>query len=221
MSEHMSEQLSAYLDGELDTLSSAALERHLATCQACAATLEQLKAVKTWAPGYTGLPTSHDLWPAVHRKIQTPARTTLPWHGRRLTIGVPLLLAASVILVLLSATVVMLLRPGGAIGRDSTIVAVEPGHSWDPIQAGLVDREYDAAVVQLEELLAANDTLLEPGTLKVIRQSLMKIDKAIDDARLAIARDSNNAFLQASIAANRQRKLALLRTAAQAVTAKS
>lgn len=218
MSEHMTEQLSAYLDGELDSVSTAAVERHLAQCQACAGTLDQLRAVKTWAPGYTGLPTAQDLWPAVKRGIDTPARRTLPWHGRRVTIGVPLLLAASVILMLLSATAVMLIRRGSVSGPDS--VAVGPG-GWNTMEAGITDQQYDTAVAQLEELLATNDTLIEPGTLQVIRQSLMKIDKAIDDARVAIARDSNNAFLRASIAANMRRKLALLRTAAQAVTAQS
>jgi len=217
MSEHMLDQLSDYLDDELDSLASAAVARHLAECQACADTLEQLRAVRTWAPAYTGLPTAGDLWPQVKHGIEPPAKTTLPWHGRRVTIGVPLLLAASVILVLLSATVVMLMGRGTA----SNHAIVEPDHGWNPIVASTTDRQYDAAVAQLETLLAANDSLLEPGTLQVIRQSLMKIDKAIDDAQLAIARDSNNSYLQASIAANRQRKLALLRTAAQAVTAKS
>ena len=219
MSDHVVEQLSLHLDGELDPVSSAAIERHLAECQACSETLEQLRAVKSWAPGYAGMPTSRDLWPSVKRVIEAPARPSLPWHGRRVTLGVPLLLAASVVLMLLSATVVLLMRPGSGSVQDSTTAAAHAG--WDVRKAGITDQEYDVAVAQLEELLAANDSLLEPGTLEVIRQSLVKIDQAIEDARLAIARDSNNAFLEASIAANRQRKLALLRTAAQAVTAKS
>jgi hypothetical protein len=221
MSEHMLDQLSDYLDDELDSVAGAAVARHLAECQACAETLEQLRAVRTWAPGYSGLPTSRDLWPQVKRGIGTRARTTLPWHGRRVTIGMPLLLAASVILVLLSATVVTLMRRGPADTVDSTSVVIRKHGKWDYQKAGLTDQQYDTAVAQMEQLLATRDSVLEPGTLQVIRQSLMKIDKAIDDARQAIARDSNNAFLRASIAANMRRKLDLLRTAAQAVTAKS
>lgn len=221
MSEHMLDQLSDYLDDELDSATTAAVARHLAECQACAETLEQLRAVRTWAPGYAGLPTSRDLWPQVKRGIATPAKSVLPWHGRRVTIGLPLLLAASVILVLLSATVVMLMRPG----TGSTSIGVPPilvQHAgWSDSTQQATNDQYDAAVAQLEALLATNDTLIEPGTLKVIRQSLMKIDKAINDAQQAIKQDSNNAFLRASIAANMRRKLALLRTAAQAVTAKS
>lgn len=219
MSEHLIDQLSAYLDGELDPFAAAQVERHLAECQACAATLSQLGAVKAWAPGYAGQQTARDLWPAVKSGIETPARTTLPWHGRRVTMGLPLLLAAGVVLMLLSATVVMLLRPQG-VSADST-GAVSSHLGWDITKAQLTDDQYDTAVAQLEALLASNDSALEPATLQVIRQSLAKIDKAIDDARIAIARDSNNAFLRASIAANQRRKLALLRTAAQAATAKT
>lgn len=220
MSEHSVEQLSAYLDGELDAVSSAAVERHLESCQACAETLSQLKAVKAWAPGYAGLPTSRDLWPSVKAEIERPAKPALPWHGRRVTVGVPLLLAAAVVLMLLSATMVMMMRRGTPGLNETTSVLVRPA-GWDPSKQQVTDDQYDAAIAQLEAVLATNDTMLEPGTLKVIRQSLMKIDKAIDEARLAIASDSNNAFLRASIAANMRRKLDLLRTAAQAVAATS
>lgn len=221
MNEHVMDQLSDYLDDELDPVTTKAVARHLAECPACSATLGQLRAVKAWAPGFTGLPTADDLWPSVKDGIEKPARTTLPWHGRQVTIGMPLLLAASVVLLLLSATVVTLMRRG-TDGSSTGVPMIPVQHAgWNDSTQQATNDQYDAAVVQLEALLATNDTLIEPGTLKVIRQSLMKIDKAIDDARLAIARDSNNAFLRASIAANQRRKLALLRTAAQAVTAKS
>lgn len=219
MNEHVMEHLSDYLDDELDPVTTRAVARHLAGCQDCSATLNQLKTVKNWAPGFTGLPTAHDLWPGVKGEIEKPGRTALPWHGRRVTIGMPLLLAASVVLLLLSGAVVTLLRRGPGSNHVVATQTVRPG--WNFEKAGLTDQQYDTAITQLEQLLATSDSVLEPGTLQVIRQSLTKIDKAIDDARLAIARDSNNAFLRASIAANQRRKLALLRTAAQAVTAKS
>lgn len=221
MNEHPMDQLSAYLDGELNPVVAAQVERHLAECQHCAAALRQLRAVKAWAPGYAGLPTARDLWPAVKQGIEMPARSPLPWQGRRVSVGMPLLLAASLVLLLLSATVVVLLRRAPA--TSAAVVAEQPhaAGGWDIQKAGLTDQQYDTAVAQLEQLLATSDSVLKPGTLQVIRQSLTKIDKAIDDARLAIARDSNNAFLRASIAANQRRKLALLRTAAQAVAAKS
>jgi hypothetical protein len=47
-----------------------------------------------------------------------------------------------------------------------------------PNLRGRVYQQYDTAVAQMEQLLATSDSVLEPGTLQVIRQSLMKIDKA-------------------------------------------
>ena len=44
--EHDEEQLSAYLDGELNPREAAAVERHLSTCDACAALLEELRSTQ-------------------------------------------------------------------------------------------------------------------------------------------------------------------------------
>lgn len=46
-SEHSGEQLSAYLDGELNARQASAVERHLADCVACSALLEDLRNAKS------------------------------------------------------------------------------------------------------------------------------------------------------------------------------
>ncbi len=46
-SEHPEEQLSAYLDGELNARQANAVERHLAGCVACSALLEELRSAKS------------------------------------------------------------------------------------------------------------------------------------------------------------------------------
>ena len=113
-----------------------------------------------------------------------------------------------------------MLRPAG---REGPVVAAAPREvrQFNVELANATDEQYDAAVEQLEAILASNDTALEPETLRVIRQSLVTIDKAIDDARAAIAQDSTNDFLNASIQQNMRRKLEILRTATLAATAKS
>lgn len=45
--EHDEEQLSAYLDGELDARHAENVERHLASCDACTALLEELRETRT------------------------------------------------------------------------------------------------------------------------------------------------------------------------------
>ncbi len=44
--EHDEEQLSAYLDGELDARHAETVERHLSTCDSCAALLEELRETR-------------------------------------------------------------------------------------------------------------------------------------------------------------------------------
>jgi len=44
--EHDHEQLSAYLDGELNPREAEILEGHLAACDACAALLEELRGTR-------------------------------------------------------------------------------------------------------------------------------------------------------------------------------
>jgi anti-sigma factor RsiW len=44
--EHDEEQLSAYMDGELDARQAEKVERHLASCEACSALLEELRETR-------------------------------------------------------------------------------------------------------------------------------------------------------------------------------
>jgi hypothetical protein len=231
MNDHLGERLSAYLDGELDAAAAGAVERHLAECADCRATLKQLGAVKQWAPGYTGVPASRELWGKVLTGIEPPAPVAKPriaWHGRRINVGMPMLLAASIALLLIGAGVVYNLRPTQqqqmASGDSSTqsVDSSAPDRGWDPRLASSTEQKYDAAIAELETILDSSASTLAPATLKVIRESLARIDTAIAQARAAIVRDSSgNKFLERSIEGYQKRKLALLRTAAQAVSAQS
>jgi anti-sigma factor RsiW len=51
MSDRFTEQLSPYLDGELDALAAARLEQHLGECLDCTRTLAELRAIVAAAPG--------------------------------------------------------------------------------------------------------------------------------------------------------------------------
>jgi hypothetical protein len=85
----------------------------------------------------------------------------------------------------------------------------------------MVPAEYDAAIHDLEQLLEAGRDRLEPATLHAIELSLTRIDTAIREAQAAIQRDSSSAYLSRQIAANMRRKLNLLRTATNAIAARS
>ena len=80
------------------------------------------------------------------------------------------------------------------------------------------DADYDAAVADLEQVLVDGRSRLDTATVRVIDESLARIDAAIEDARGAIQRDPANAYLTRQITANMRRKLNLLRTAARAIS---
>jgi hypothetical protein len=223
MHDTIMQQLTAYADGELKPAERETVERHLADCAQCRRALEGIRAVKAWAPRYEGSAPSRDLWRNIESRLGTRpiGSGAMPpaWHGRRVSVRVPLLVAAAIALLVLGAAATRLFQSNQVI-QQGGVPVIEAKH-WDPAQEQLTNSQYDAAVTELEAILATNDSALEPATLKVIRESLATIDKAIADARQAIADDSTNDYLNASIAQNMRRKLGILRMAAQAATAKS
>src|SRR5437867_4545898 len=74
MSDQFTEQLSPYLDGELDDLRRARLEAHLAGCAECAAVLADLRAIVAAAPEYPGREPEADLWPEIEARLETERR---------------------------------------------------------------------------------------------------------------------------------------------------
>ena len=217
------QQLSAYSDGELKPAERQNIERHLAECDECRRALEGIRAVKAWAPGYQGMAPSRDLWRNIESRLGTRPIGSGPmkpaWHGRKVSVRLPLLAAAAVVLLLLGAAATRLFLSNQVVA--DSVPLIQAGHNWNSAREDSTNNQYDAAIAELEAVLTSNGDALEPATLKVIRESLASIDRAIDDARKAIAADSTNDYLNASIAQNMRRKLGILRMAAQAATAKS
>jgi len=129
---------------------------------------------------------------------------------------------------LIAASIVMAAVGGGAVwvALDGTVREVPTAAAPAPITAEqqnveFADREYDAAIQDLELLLARGQNRLDSATIRTIEQSLSKIDEAITEARAAVQRDPANAYLSRQIAANMRRKLNLLRVATQAIAART
>lgn len=73
--------LSAHLDDELDPGRRAALESHLADCEACSAALDRLRAqAEALAAADDVPPLPADLWPRVGAALDRAGRQ--PWHRR-------------------------------------------------------------------------------------------------------------------------------------------
>ncbi len=214
-------KLSAYLDRELNELERNRLESHLESCDECRAVLADLRLIIDAAPNYAGRVPGRDLWPGIKAHLGTGAkpRPSAVWQDAAALVRPaapvsrrrwPVLLAASLLLAALSGGTVW-------VATHRTPNVVQPSRASAARLAAFADREYESAVTDLERVLEENRDRLDTATVRVIDESLLKIDAAIAEARVAIAKDSNNAFLSRQVTANMRRKLTLLRAVAGAL----
>ncbi|HTI04378.1 MAG TPA: zf-HC2 domain-containing protein [Gemmatimonadales bacterium] len=214
MNDIWTNRLSEYLDGELDSAEQAALEAHLATCGACYATLGELKHVVARAKALPDTPPVKDLWAGIRAGI-TPAQAAVTARppvrpsARRFAFSVPQLLAASIALALLSGGGVWIAsRPQATKAPDTVLL---PPSREAAVRQVVWTRNTDAAIADLQTALTQNETKLDTATVRIVRQNLAIIDRAITDARVALQKDPGNAYLNLHLADTMRRKVELLR----------
>ena len=223
------DRLSEYVDGELSDNERDALELHLESCERCAEVLADLEAVVSRAGSLDDRPPARDLWSGVAERIGSTtgavrAIESAPSLGRsltrRLSFSVPQLAAAAVTLAVLSG--------GAAVGwmqlRPDNVALTNPGATgFTPVQnaANVGGPRYDAAVNELEDALEANRGQLDTATVRIIEENLVIIDRAIEQARQALAADPGSVYLSSHLAATLKRKLELLRRATTITTVQS
>ena len=214
-------RLSDYLDGELSDAERRALERHLGACPACTAALAGLLQVVERARALPDRPPEAELWSGVAARIAeapSPAERRAV-RGRRWAFSLPQLAAAALAVAFASG--------GGAwlLARYTTPaaapVAAAPALAPAVLPAGLAGARYDAAVADLEHVLAEDRGRLDSTTVRVIEQNLAVIDRAIADARRALAADPGNPYLSTYLAHTMRRKIDLLRQAATIAASRS
>jgi hypothetical protein len=125
------DNLSAYLEGDLDAATRVAAERHRAGCSHCAGLVADLERIATEARGLPVLRPSRDLWGGIEERIGTPVvsigRTTTPAR-RRAWSRWPSLAAAAAALVAVTAGVTyeVATRSVRQSGNDAPVVATVP-----------------------------------------------------------------------------------------------
>jgi hypothetical protein len=219
MNDQWTDRLSEYLDGDLPATERATLETHLASCAECRATLADLRGVVARAQALEPRPPATNLWPGIHARL-TPAVRLTPGRRpgvdrRRFSLTAGQLLAASVALVLLSGGAVWVAlnpeRPA-EIASDITVPQTQGARGAERFVSRSVTVQTDA-VLELEEALARNEGQLDTATVRVVRQSLATIDRAIAQARRALRRDPGNAYLNLHLSNTMRQKIELLRRA--------
>lgn len=235
MNAHWTDRLSAYLDNELTPADRTAANAHLRACPACAAVLDELRAVTARAHALADHAPANDLWPAIAAAIGSDISPLSPRRKengrRRFSFSVPQLAAAAVLLAALSGGVVWTLgRPRASTVAVSPAVPVTAG----PATAGgtvrptgfttprpTAEQSYDAAVADLERVVEAGRGRLDEKTLQVVRKNLAVIDTAVAQARRAVEQDPANSYLNSYLAHTMRRKIDLLRQVATLASARS
>jgi anti-sigma factor RsiW len=243
MTDRWLDRLSEYLDGELSDTERREMEQHLFACAECAAALEDLRNVVARASALEPLPPERDLWPDIAQRIGavSPGRGSdvadrrgvvdlearRAARRRRLSFSLPQLAAASLVLMLVSGSAVWLLNRFGhetvpapiaqAGGRTPAAggEAISPagGAPSGALPASFTESQYDAAVGDLERALQQGRSRLDPETVRIIERNLQTIDRAISEARQALAADPASAYLNDYLARTMRKKLDLLRQA--------
>ncbi len=228
MTDKYIELLSDFLDDELPADLRTEVAEHLDHCPECRATLEELKSVLARARTLSADQTGKDQWQEIAALIQRPGIGGRAVR-RRVLVSWPELAAAAVLLIVAGAGGAWVMLKGN---HTTTIASTTPPPAnqtvgADPraphaVAAGLVaGKEYDDAVHELRAVLNENRSRLDTATVRVLEQSLAKIDRAITDAEHALATDPGNAYLSGHLAQTRLRKLDLLRHAAALTAARS
>lgn len=224
MNDQWTDQLSDYLDDELDQSQRVALEAHFAGCEACTQTLAELRRVVGRAQAIDDQPSTNDLWPGIAVRIGVSTDEMARRRAqRRVSFTVPQLIAASLLLVAASAGVVRLLLRDD---RKPEPVAGTPSPQVQPTLANWstrVDTSADQAVAELRIAMTEGQRTgrLNPVTVRKLEHSLAVIDTAIAEARRALVLDPNSTYLNHHLADTMRLKLEFLREANRIATART
>lgn len=194
--------LDDYADGLLTPERTAELEAHLETCPNCRAELESLQALLVDAKA---LPRSitppPGTWAAIQQGIENRTRPdVVPLSAHRSRIRIAWLVAAAVVLMVLSSAVTSLwIKRGGE------------GQGFATSQA-----EYAQATAELAQKIEKNPAGLSPRTLAILDRNLAIVDAAIREAEQALKTDPGDSTLEEMLLARYQQRLELLQRAARA-----
>ncbi len=224
---HWTDELSDYLNGDLQQAERLEVEAHLAACGECRTLLEELRAVVARAGDLEDSAPANDLWTRIAQAIQAVPQEdeqvidlsariggSHPVEvDRRVRLSVTQLVAASVIMIMASGAIAWSIRPmapqAGAVAGAETSAVVLPASLADrPALAG-----YTQEVAQLEALIADHRDELAPNTVRILEKNLAIIDRAIEESSEALAADPGNEYLLEHLGRAFERKVDYLRDA--------
>lgn len=205
------DQLQDYLDGLLPDAKRAEVERHLGVCAACFRAERDLRNV---LQEISALPTTiqpeRDLRPAIHARIDAAGRSRV--LDRTIGSARWALAAAALLLVTTTSALTWLLMRNSTAETELVASGAWPDAAE---RFRVVEANYIAATNELEQTLQEQRTQLAPETVQLLEENLTIIDRALAEASAALRADPSNLALSEMLVAAYEKKLDLLRRAAQ------
>ena len=154
-----------------------------------------------------------DLWPAIRGELAPRTSRTVHWNPRWRLAAAALLVAAS------SSILTVFAVRGRDRAPSAAAVAQEEGApraaTGLPTHLAVAERGYERNVDALWRTLDERRDSLAPSTVATVERSLRIADSAIAEARSALEHDPSNRVLAELFVSNYERKIDLLRRAAE------
>lgn len=227
MSDEWTDKLSAYLDAELSREDRSGLEQHIETCEDCRTALRQLRGVVDWVSEYQGREPERDAWPGISAAISEMKRGVIDLDSRRrsrrrVELSIPQALAAVMALAVVGAGSWWLARETAPQTQMAAVIDVSAPQAGSTVAATIAAaQKYGPAIADLEAVLLSDEGMLDSVTVRVLREQLAIIDRALSEAQEALARDPASDFLADHYKGMMKKKLRLLRGAARQVEVSS
>ncbi len=198
------EELSAFLDRDLDEARLTAIEAHLADCTECQQSMAEFGSIKSGLLQLGDVEPRFDLWPAIERATTGASESTeqplrVWWRSFWLAPTAALVGVAAMLLL-----VFMWSGPGTQTGQELT----GPMTALAAVQNA--EAEYRKAITQLQGSLSQQAPAWNPETQKIVATSMTEIDASIKNCRTAIASDQNDSEAQLALLGAYQSKVDLL-----------
>lgn len=210
-----SERLNEFVDGLLAPEDAAAVDAHLAGCDACRAMVAGVRALNAELAALPkDIEPGRDLRPPVPHRGEQPSRGTAATAATERKTARPWLRTAAAIALLLGAgAAALLVSRGPGTTDDAARSADAAASAFAPAEPQALVAPYERAADALAAELAARRDQLAPEAQRLVQRNLAALDTAIRELEAARASAPSDPVL-AELLENRHRtRLDLLREA--------
>ncbi len=206
------ERLDDFVDGGLPEAACRELRDHLDSCEACANSEAQLRALLHRASRLPAeMAPARDLWPGIRERVA--ATPHLMPRTKRPLVAYVWMAAAAVLLVLLSSAVTLWVAR-----REAPPVPRRAAVSPELVSLQASEPDYLQARKALVAALNQRRRHLSPETVKVIDKNLAVMDQALRSMKIALDKDPGNRGLVVLIESTYRQEIQLLMQAASLPT---